>query len=158
MNKNENEDKSNNENNDKSNNENVNNSNNSPPDDPINVYQQDPYKFKPILPDPITVTIPPYTIPRPNPSASYSRGYHDGFRDGYNDFYKDSFIRGFNSFVVPASKYKVSLPSMRPPSNDEEDENKRGGFKQDKIVEPTLDDIREDDQDSVVDVPVEEFI
>jgi hypothetical protein len=69
---------------------NVNNSNNSPPDDPINVYQQDPSKFKPILPDPITVTIPPYTIPRPNPSASYSRGYHDGFRDGYNDFYKDN--------------------------------------------------------------------
>jgi hypothetical protein len=146
-----------------------------------NIQQQEIYDFEGELPNPIRVPEPTITIPRPGASESYKKTYIEGFKEAYRKAYEDGFRKGFNSFVPPKELYSVDVKSQLKNPNttseeeeeeteedaeeetqeeeeEEEETNQKGGFKQDLIVEPTLDDIQEPDEDEIVDVPVEDFI
>ena len=148
-----------------------------------NIQQQEIYDFEGELPNPIRVPEPTITIPRPGASESYKKTYIEGFKEAYRKAYEDGFRKGFNSFVPPKELYGVDVKSqLKNPNTSSEEEkeetkeedaeeeeaeeeeeeaeetNQKGGFKQDLIVEPTLDDIQEPDEDEIVDVPVEDFI
>jgi len=63
------------------------------------------------IPNPIPVTMAPFTVPTNNLSESYGEGYRDGYSECYERSYTSAYAEAFARFVAPKRNYKTRLPS-----------------------------------------------